>query len=659
MENLMLPFLDTPPTLNQVSYENLIPPEVLRESLRRLKLQIREELRPKPKLLTSDWALKHRIIGPPDATERAPWTHDGFEYLIEFMNCFDDPKIKTISVMKSSQTGFTQGFTNMIGKSIHLKPGPIGVFYPTESGVKKFSKRKFDQMLRDTEVLFGKIEDARKRKGDNSVMEKSFPDGFISMSGLGSPNNAASQTLRDIYLDEADRLAFDVGGEGDTITLLKMRQENFEDSKLVIVSTPTMAGLSIIEKSYNLSDKRKRYVPCPNCGTMQVLDFFKLKGWRIKEGVYEPEAVYYECENPKCKYHIEERKKFWMGKNGEWIKTNPKVLDHAGFQINSLYSPLPKASWTNIVKQWIEYLDSGKDQLKLKSFYNVRLGITWEDKTAHRFTDEHILHLLKRREHFGLVNEQDPLSEILIPKEVAVLVFGADVQDDRIELKLKGVGLGEESYNLDYKVFPGDTTTNKPFDLMDAYLLTRFKHAFGLEISILAGCIDSRNSPQKVIEWASKYAGYVYAIHGIEGIGEPIFNPGAVQVKWGKSYRIGTFNAKKTFFSRLAIENHGSGYIHHPFRMGDYPVDEDYFKSLTAEVLVNDGKKEFWKKIRSRNEALDTEIYAWAAYYSLRLDQQQIKNILESFESVGTNKPEPPKETNPPGENYALKGLNW
>ncbi|MBI1933619.1 MAG: phage terminase large subunit family protein, partial [Ignavibacteriales bacterium] len=75
---------------------------------------------------------------------------------------------------------------------------------------------------------------------------------------------------------------------------------------------------------------------------------------------------------------------------------------------------------------------------------------------------------------------------------------------------------------------------------------------------------------------------------------------------------------------------------------------------------VNDGKKEFWKKIRSRNEALDTEIYAMAAYHSLRLDQQQIKNILDALESGGKKiVTEKPNDTNQPGENFALRDLDW
>lgn len=569
------------------------------------------------------------------------------------MDCYDDINIKEVTVMKSGQTGFTQAFTNMIGKAMHLKPGPIGVGYPTEAGVRKFSKRKFNQMIRDTEPLVGKIEDARRRKGDNSVMEKEFEDGFISMFGLGSPSTAASQTLRDMYMDEWDRMLQDVGGEGDIGSMLKMRQENFEDSIFVKVSTPTEKDFSPIEASYLLSDQRKYYVPCPHCKRMQILKFSQLKGWRISKGIYRPELTYYECGNRNCKAHLIERDKYSMLAGGKWRKGNPEVTNHAGFWINSLYSTLPKARWDLIVAEFVEYLKSGRNILKLKTFTNLRLGETFENQSHHHFDDSKMDDLLSRRENYGHVDPNNEFSEILLPREIAVLTAAADVQKNRIEIKVKGWGL-TESWLIDYKIFHGDTSTNAPFDELDLYLDTEFKHSLGGKLRILVTCIDSRYRKKHVINFTRNRL-RVYPIHGIYTEGAPLFPE---KPNSDKTNPVGTFAGKVELFDHLMIKE-GPGRLHFPEYAGEFPINEDYFMQLTAEKLTsewtNGKEKKIWKKFRTRNEALDVEIYNMAAFDSLHTTYEDLEEVLQLLED-NTN-PTKDEELKVEHSNYAKDGL--
>ncbi len=43
---------------------------------------------------------------------------------------------------------------------------------------------------------------------------------------------------------------------------------NFGARKVLLVSTPTIRGLSRIEREYEVSDQRRYFVPCPHCGAM-------------------------------------------------------------------------------------------------------------------------------------------------------------------------------------------------------------------------------------------------------------------------------------------------------------------------------------------------------------------------------------------------------
>ena len=53
--------------------------------------------------------------------------------------------------------------------------------------------------------------------------------------------------------------------------------------------------------------------------------------------------------------------------------------------------------------------------------------------------------ILKRRENFGKH----------LPKDVAIITAGVDVQDNRLELEIVGWGKDEESWSLDYQVIYG------------------------------------------------------------------------------------------------------------------------------------------------------------------------------------------------------------
>ena len=96
------------------------------------------------------------------------------------------------------------------------------------------------------------------------------------------------------------------GGEGDPIALAEARTISFgHRSKVVLASTPTLKGLSRIEREWELSDQQRYHVPCPHCGGLQWLQFERL---RWKPG--KAETAQYLCEH--CDAPIAERHKTWM-----------------------------------------------------------------------------------------------------------------------------------------------------------------------------------------------------------------------------------------------------------------------------------------------------------------------------------------------------------
>jgi hypothetical protein len=142
---------------------------------------------------------------------------------------------------------------------------------PTERDAEAWSKDRFSPMARDTPCLAGRISDPKSRDGSNKILHKRFPGGHLTIVGANAPSGLASRPIRILLCDEVDRYPFSAGAEGDPVNLAKKRTVTFWNRKIVLVSTPTIRGASRIETAYAESDQRQYWVPCPACGTHQVL----------------------------------------------------------------------------------------------------------------------------------------------------------------------------------------------------------------------------------------------------------------------------------------------------------------------------------------------------------------------------------------------------
>lgn len=595
---------------DQAANYPIIPDHILWQSVESIWSKAQDVIKPKPLVTVSEWADTERYLSAEDSKKALlgdpKWSHEGFEYLKGFQDAFNDPLIRRISVMKSGQTGFTQGMLNMIGWSINHAPGPMLVLYPIEGSAKKFVKRKLDPMIRDTPSLREKISDAVKRDGNNSTFEKTYPGGFASILSAASVNNLAQQSIMYLLIDEFDRIARTAGQEGDTIDIIRKRLQGFyEVSKEVDISTPTLSSSSKIAIEYDLSNKQKYYVPCTHCGEAQVLKWAQIKGWHKGKGVYVPEEAYYECEI--CKHELYEKDKYIMVKYGNWIPEKPQIISHAGFWINELYSTL--STWQYVVEQFIP---AKENPFKLQVFVNTVLGETFEDNIVEIPANA----LMARAENYDAS---------LLPEGVLLIDCATDLQGDRAEVTTVGFGLGEECWVIEHQIFYGDP--EKVYDpseeknlyyRLEQYYETKFLHASGMYLRIQAAGIDTgyaTTTAQKFIKKMNRLGkNHIFALQGDKGKeGAPLLNRGSVNNKSRvKQFTIGTYTAKNIIYARLQIDEFGPGYIHFP-----NTLDEEWYKQLTAEKkrpVYEKGVKvrEEYKKIRARNEALDNMGYALA-----------------------------------------------
>lgn len=572
-------------------------------------------LLPPAELTVSQWADRYARLPREGSPEPGQWRTDRAPYQREMMDVVNEPGVETVVFMIASQCGKTACMLNILWYFVEHDPSPILFVMPTEKNAKDISKERIATAIRDTPALTELFGATRTRDSGNTVLNKSFPGGFLALAGANAPRGLASRPARILKMDEVDGYPASAGTEGDPITIAEARTTNFWNRRKVFASTPSIKGASRIEKLEDGSDKRRYQVPCPHCGTFQTLEWESLK-WPKTAGRPEPEKCYYVCVHG-CE--ILEIEKPDMLRAGHWVKTNPGGGDGktAGFQLSALYSPW--ITWTDLVNAWLKAHRNPKQR---QAFINTKLGRTYEIFGESVDDGE----LMKRR----------TLYEAEVPAGALVLTCGIDVQADRIEGEIVGWGKEDESWSIDYFILPGNPATPEIWKQVDELLKGRYRHESGAWLHIACAFVDSGYHSAMVYKFCRpRQVRRVFACKGQSGPAVPLTKPRGKRTHKSRVElrMVGIDTAKESLYANLKVEIIGPSFCHFPAGYKDErgatverrKYDRDYFEQLTAEKLITemDGMTPVrkWVKKRERNEALDCRVYAMAA-----LDDLAIRN---------------------------------
>ena len=613
----------------------------LTPSLRQLIRDIAGGMHPPPKLTLSEWADRERRLSSDTSASPGRWRTDRFEPLRGVMDSITHNE--RTCVMKAAQLGFTEIILNACGYYAEQDPSPILVVLPNTSPMANdFSDDRLAPMIRDTPCLAAKFASEKTRDTKNKKLNKNFPGGNISMTGANSPTGLRSKPKRIILFDEVDGYGLSSGHEGDPILLGTKRAANFWNRRIVLVSTPTIKGLSRIEKEFEKSDKRYFYISCPHC------DFeHNLKWSNVKYDNKDSTTARFIC--PNCTKPYSNAQKNAAVKRGRWIATAP-WKGVAGFHISELYSP-----WRGIPELVNDWLESEGDNEQRQVFINTVLGELWTDGGAP--LDEHAL--LKRCEPY---NAKESL-----PDRTLILTAGVDTHPDRLEIEVVGWAAGEESWSIDYHVIEGDPDIpegqpKSVWDRLTAYLRQKWESPIYGEMVVEYTCIDTGGAnTQSVYGYVRRHKGdNIFGVKGKGGEGIPIIGR-AGRGGTGKKgkipitlYMVGTDQAKAVTYRRLRLDSPGSGYCHFPSGRG-----LAYFQQLTAEKIVTTYIKGFPKRHfecpkGTRNEALDVRVYAFAA---LTLAGVQWDKLAFRMKQRAKPMPKRPKSQKPETVEQAAQGI--
>ncbi len=634
------------------------PVEDDRYELGRLELGValhdacRRNLAPPPRLTISQWADRYAVLSRETSAQTGRFRAYGYQPGI--MDAISDPTVEIVTVKKSARVGYTKIVDHTCGYYIHQDPSPILVVQPRVEDAEDYSATEIAPMLRDTPVLAEIAGDLKAKDANQKLLKRVFRNGSsVTFVGANSPGGFRRITARIILFDEVDGYpAGGAGEEGDQIALGTKRSETFWNRKIVLGSTPTVKGLSRIDKSWEESDQRLFHVACPHCGERQVLEWggkdsgHGIRWSKDEKGEHLPETAYYACRHNGC--IIEEADKPEMVAGGEWRATRP-FRGHAGFHIWAGYSLHVNASWAKLAAEWLRVKG---DVLARQTFVNLVLGEAFEDRGDKSLSERS---LAARAEVWA--------GEV--PAGVAVLTAAGDVQDDRVELEIVGWGRNEERWSIAHEVIEGDPDTPMFWEQVDAVLLRIWRRADGHAFAILGACIDSGgHHTQRVYDFCkARLARRIWAIKGESttgGVRNPVWPTKRPSARNKAAFRpviIGVNAAKDVIRSRLhlappkAIDEPAAGYMH-------YPADRDlgFFAQLVAErsvVKTANGKRfRVWEQLPGRaNEGGDLAVYSYAAlcgllHFGLKLNKRaddlaKAQAVVEPAPTVRADAPQP------------------
>lgn len=559
---------------------------------------------PRKRLLVSDWSDQNRVLSGKGSAEPGRWRTSRNPPLQEPMDAMSARSGVHEAVLRwPVQFGKTEIALNVVGYYMDHAPCPIMVALPGEPSREKWVSQKFNPMLETCDALQKALRSTASRDSANQRHFKDFAGGLIYIEHAGSPQRLKSNSVRLLVVDELDEFAANTVAGDDPVQMLDERTSAFPATfKRLYISSPSVKGVSRIDKKWDESDQRKYHVPCPHCGEMQALE------WSGLQWTPDGKQCWYSCSVNGCM--IEEHHKTQMIRWGRWIAENPDSPIR-GYTINCLYYQIGLGPrWIDLVQEWRK---AQGDPAKLKTFCNSRLAESWEDPA------------MRQVKHNIIRDRAEPYRLRLAPPQVLAVTAGCDTQDDRIPVHIIGWGRGANGrvgpcWTLDYVELPGDPADDAVWLSVVELLNRPIEHALGGTLRVEASTFDIGGHRTEAVKAfvRNNLVRRPMAIFGAVQNNAPILGkPKLVDLNWRGQlekrgvhiYSVGTVAAKHNLYALLSTDADKSADLRKVHFSDDLPPE--FFQGITAEVY--DPKKNRFDKRYTRNEPLDTWVYGYAA----------------------------------------------
>lgn len=628
-----------------------------------------EALIPNNSLISvSAWAENNRYLDSKASGRCGLFDFDNAPFTREIVDRFskNDPT-QEIAIMKGVQLGLTTSvIENVIGYSIDVDPCPMLFAFPNKEQAEEYKKIKIDGLVDNSglrEKITAETDNRNTRRTGDTASLLEFKGGFLKLVSTNNAKELRSTHIKKALFDEVDGYAQKLKDEGDPIQIGVSRTDAYSElgRKICYNSTPLKKHNSRIYVLFLKGDQRKFFVPCPFCGELQELVFYQADGGlypddkaiikgkaktkpygimfnaeECQEGNYS--SVCYRCKH--CGESIKEHHKRSMEKKGVWRPTaKSKVPYYVSYHISALYSLT--RPWWRIVQRFIE---AGKDPEKLQVFFNLDLGLPYEENTGG--VEYQQVHRLK----------DDNMPSGIIPDEALFLTCAADVQRNRIEAEIKAYGDRYRCWGIEHRVFYGNTLDiyDTCWQQFKAIKDEVFKTTSGQDRKIDIQLVDSGDgeTQSSVYDFCETFGeGVILPLKGLavtDRVKEKIKITELEE--YGIISLVGIYvDLYKNILARYFAQEEPLNDSYYPdgwhtFSSG---YTDEYFRQLTTEqrtkVTTAGGNIKIKWVQHGRNEAFDLNVYNLAAadlvirnysLYVMGLEKPDSRSVFEYLKAI-------------------------
>lgn len=608
----------------------------------------RRVLQYRKRLPTSRWAEQERIIRR--GAKSGPWRNSGNPVGALVMDLLDQPHVRVGVIAKGSQTGMSDAVYCILGREIDYSTGADAalVVLADEKSVKKHAKKRIIPMLQDSPSLCQIIS---SNPDDTTIYSISLKTGAVIEIGWATSQvSLASEAYRWVVMDE-------IGKYKNTVNIkeAEVRTATYEKhgKKVIKLGAPTDQGCPIDEALAECDVIYDIALPCPACGVYQVMTFdqFRWPGQQTIDGDIEADPrrirrerlAVYECQSCNHPWTDYERDRALPH-----AEARPRHDDIAypyavGVHVPSWVTPF--RSLSDCVAEWLEAQDRPE---ALRAWYNNWAGLSFSGVAEEDLTAAEVIHA--RRYQWW-----PDSATWRVPQAASILIAAVDIQDNRLEAKVKAYAPGYESWRIDARIFAGSPSDPAVWDQLDEYLQQEWLHESGTKLRIAGVGVDTGgHHTQEAYRFLRQRI--TRRVFGLKGASDPMAP--LVRMSWpSKQQRrqvplliVGTTTAKNDIHAFMKIDEPGPGYLHLPLTM-----DYERCSQLTSEKPIDQRdkygrKKRFWvkKSAGARNEELDLEVYCYAVLHYLSPNWQALAAALvpESQAPDTEQQPRAPRRKN-------------
>jgi phage terminase large subunit GpA-like protein len=492
------------------------------------KASWRKFLTPPESRLTPEWSEKNVVVNS-RGSNPGPWKRSQVSALCRPggpVEALDDPHTEIVVLCKGAQTGGTYTAYCWLAKEMDVDPGSALVVMSTIDIARKKSQGVWRPMWEDSPSLRSRVP-VRDRRRQWTNLKQRINGSDLFWIGANSAANLASVDIRRLVLDEEDKYPQSFGrgstkhGHSDSASeagakeLAMQRIKTFQrigTAKVFELSTPT-DDRGPIWVAYDEGDKRKLFVPCWQCGIMEIMDWksFVLDMDLAKiEPLKAINGCRYKCQH--CGALHDDEQRFSAIDKGEWRPTAiPKDPKCKSFQAPSWISKFVLHDY--LARKWIR---AQGNRSAMQDFLN---GEAAEPFVHYEncIKDEVFATLEGAYVEGQRFADCEPYKSQYGDGAECFVIGGVDVQKGYLRVVFRAFMKGGDSG----LVWAG---TASDFEALDAK---------AAEFDAKFIFIDQRYRKREVQEWCAAHSGYI-PCEGVKTSAQSVFTAGTLDLDEGK-----------------------------------------------------------------------------------------------------------------------------